>query len=237
MPGSVDNPVRIGPFRRIVEVGWPGVIALKFRAEASYPTTAGISCSPSLGDWPDDETNTAGFITHSFVLYVNGDQPESSWFWQNGEWHIAAATVEGTLPGQTLEPVADWSWFAASSPHQQANPGGSLVVSAYPVPDDVGGTFSHGTSIGLDFLAHELSGSPQCFGSVMGGTAILWTPMATTASVLRTVALDFSPIVATQESKAYRPVATRMVDQPAVGTGWVDIYVLCKRSPADDPTA
>lgn len=235
MPGSAADPVQIGPFRRIVEVGWPSVIALKFRASASYTGPAGIACSPTIGDRPAGYEE--GFIETSVVLYEDGG-PLASWIRRNGEWQsIALDALDGDLPGSTPEAAADWSWVQSSSPFQQANPGGSLVVSNYPVPDGVGGTFSHGPVIGFDFLAHEITGAPQCYGNEMGGTNRLAAPKAETATAFRTAELDFSPLVATYLGKAYRPEETRMVDQPAVGTGWIDIYVLFKRSPADDPTA
>lgn len=128
MPGTAANPVRLNPFRRIVEVGWPSeedsdYLAVLIRIVSSDGTDiANVSCGGEVEATPGYASYGSGYGTSQTYNYEVGDlafytanvnSDGGEW---SSAWGLLGAELEVTGPRTTDTETIGGAWEAYRPP-------------------------------------------------------------------------------------------------------------------------
>ncbi|MER8745842.1 hypothetical protein NKH54_22560 [Mesorhizobium sp. M1004] len=261
MAGTAEDPVRIGPFARIISVHWDVLTHLCFYVTVSaafqdntspvplppIPPTPDRPTIPDA-DWqlawydvPSDHFAGVQYVgTFTLALdYVGGSQPHDARVRRSsghGGW-VGVDTAKVEIPGGLPDMADTLTWGAQDklvnpfygTPSQgwQMTPGGA--GDGKHVPDQPSLSFDSDPSPTLRLALNAVYTESPYWAS---GPHLSISFGANTSAADEIVDKTFggSGLVATYQNKTFHAVATAL-DEPN-GRLWV----LCERSPSDDPS-
>jgi len=246
MPGTAADPVRLDPFRRLVEVHWVSHwLALEI----------GITFDVGLGANGPNATTGPAFVepfTLAFASSVEAHNAvvSSAFIGSSGHWntvaHLEDVVADGLPTGEGPVGLGDWAWnYETAFGGPLTNLQGPFFqwqdASAAGDPPDVispgdGGPFDKGLDTSILYRGQPiLPGAPYDVpfgpGSIPGhwGTGATVTDGAAEIDTIGTASFDLSGLTATYRGHSYTAIATHIATggfptQP--GT----LFVLMQRS-------
>lgn len=237
MVGTAENPVRLWPYSRIVEVGWPGIytaFAIAIGNEISTPTSE--PCSPVEGIPADDRHNDYLPET-SMELTIGGSMRYRE---STGEWSVIS---NATFSGQPTTPFYHnhgpgvvSSLYHVYGPHRFTLDGGSAIPDI-PVPGQTPVVnFLNSVALGYDVIGLPLDpGSGACEAEFGFGAFIYYTQAGEPGAVVSGL-IGLASIVMTVGGREYTPIGVYLIPETKGGNPSVEIdapdhgWVLCRRS-------
>ncbi|TJW52875.1 MAG: hypothetical protein E5X65_18280 [Mesorhizobium sp.] len=256
--GSLAKPVPIGPFRRIVNVHWKQLTHIAFKVNVKSSVSV---VNPGV-EWAGEfyETITAleddiDYLGTSELVY--GNEPVNTFQGWNGHaWGPIADPTIGGLPGLSGSAASYGAWeytafkdiadppTLADVPRAKWDDVSGAGTGLF-IPDINTAEFKTGAA-GIHLEASAFTGDPRFEGIGLPWPGppsfIFWAAPfnhgATTP--IAPLAFDISNIVAVLDGKAFRAMAsasvTTMEPEPSILVAGSVLWVLCERSPDDDPT-
>lgn len=240
MAGNAENPVRIGPFRRIVEVGWPsnwlvvsgGIVGDVVTGHESVPCSPFVNPSPTITShffmtaWQLEIANVtvarhrkASSAPVTGEAVVSGMPTPESFNFGSYEWATLGTSSRG-LVGQFVMPS-----------------GATVSVPGYPALD---GLFYADLMVDTKGLAHPFTGAVTCSGVEPGVGNVEEQAVSETHQDMGEQTIDFGGVSVVYKGKTYMAVGlkvTQVNEDDTIGKGDPDIgpfQILCA---ADQPTA
>lgn len=239
MVGTAADPARIGPFKILKEVHWPGQLVFRITLKAQFTGGSGDPCTPPIDIIPDGYAQV--YADTSRLVYEDAPNPNAAWRRSAGEWVSTTVDDLENMPDISATEVIHGYLNVGFFEYPWINgiDGAALTGPELPlVPEEAGtGRFTHGLGIEFQILGNVMTGGILCYlPSVFPRPVAFETRAYGPQSVLHTEPFDLTDVIAREDGKAYRPIATRLLFLPVTDgpEGSVEVYVLCKRSPADD---
>lgn len=260
MPGSAASPVVLDPFRTITEVGWNVVthIAISVTAGQDFqdgtvavplPPDPGLGSRPVIpeADWyntwrivPADYANDVQFVgtyTHS-LDYGSGPQPQSAYIWRKFDaqwWQVSPSgvaqlpdiTASGSYDAQTE--LTNPSYGFPPQGKWQMSPGGE--GDGKHVPGEPSLLFASDTAPVWKYALNAIWTESPYWASGPSFSVGFGGYTAAQEKVLIDKVLPAGNVIARYKGQAFRGCATAL---QVLGGGSEVLWILCKRSPADD---
>ncbi|AZV21484.1 hypothetical protein [Mesorhizobium sp. M7A.F.Ce.TU.012.03.2.1] len=253
--GSVARPVNLGPFSRIVEVHWKQLTHIAFKVHVKSSVT--VAFDPV--SWTDEFyvtpiTGTSIYLTAADLVY--GTPPVSSFQgWNGHSWQIATPDSIPDPPALTdaSSTYGAWEYYGAKSTEDPPDfadvpraewdaatgTGTGLIMP--------GGTaeFKEG-AVTIHLNGQEITGTPefQAVGLPWPGPPgfVVWAAdFSLSTTPIAPAGFSLTDIVVMVDGKAFRAhasaVETVMEPEPSTLVASSALWVLCQRSPDDDPTS
>ena len=252
MPGSASNPVRLDPFQRIIEVGWPSYRYTAFGMSVFLTEPEGYD--GEIGDfkctyeWFGDEPNPCpleeaetipsgssrtfedGYATG---IYLRNNPPGSVFLLRGDAW-ASPSSVEGAVSDAPDVPdtaIASPEAHTVSYRNLEddsgfADPSGSPVPDIPPLEGD---TFYATTTITFEVYGRTIFGELICWigeGSVQP-TGSLGREVTPGTSLVATYDFDVSSATVEYRGQVYRAVGVAK-------TGPNTFRILCDREAGGD---
>ncbi len=250
MPGSAGDPVRLDPFRRIVEVGWGAMTHLAFSIaiDVNYSRDAVFDPppDPGLGNRPvitaeqyvsgwAQQFFTAGSETYDFQK--SATSPVEVRAFRSGRWvaiSAASMVIDGGLPPFSHTSTSDIvsvftnDYFPLhSSPHGlwTLTPGGA--GGGLHVPGRPDKPFAYGTSPKVYMEYNAIRTEGDYWASTPGLGVQFGSMSAHQVTPIIDKVYPVSGMLVRYRGKAFRGVATAVANAD-------DLWILCERSAADE---
>lgn len=237
MPGSVGNPVQIGPFRRIVAVGWPSrYYAVRLVIGSEDETNASSVCEPSNGL---DNGNATSYMT---ATSMEVDAAAINRL-VGGEWEVVTdATVDGEPASPFTNTFGEGEAAAVyTEPHRFAELSGS-AISDITVPANPGQSFVDTTALNYEVIGRPLNPDDWVCGIGPAGLGGFkqFAPAGDYGAVTSPAPIGLAGITISHRGRTYEPIGVYLVPNIKGANPTVEVsapiaaWVLCQRS---DPTA
>ncbi|TIM09127.1 hypothetical protein [Mesorhizobium sp.] len=256
--GSLARPVQLDPFQNIVNVHWNTMTHIAFKVHVKSSVSVvnpGVEWAGEFYELITGLEDDTDYLGTSELVY--GNEPVNTFQGWNGHaWGpIADPTIDGlpSLSGSAASYGA-WSYTAfkdiadpptvADVPRAKWDDASGAGTGLF-IPDIDSTEFKTGAA-GIHLEASAFTGDPHFEGTVTPWPGppneVFWAAPfnhgATTP--IAPLAFDISNIVAVVDGKAFRAMAsapvTTMEPEPSILVAGSVLWVLCERSPADDPT-
>lgn len=251
--GSLARPVQQDPFQQIINVHWNTLTHIAFKVNVHSNVTVvnpGVEYSGEFYESITALEDAIDYLGTSELVYSS--QPASTFEGWNGRaW--------GPVADPTISGFPDLSGSAASyGAWEYTGSDSSPLVADYPRAkwDDVGGAgtgifipdndtaeFKQG-SVSVHLEAQEITGEPRFEGIGLPYPGppdiVFWAaPFSLATTPISPLSFAIDDFVAILDGKAFRAMAAASlssVDPESPVLVSSTLWVLCARSPADDPT-
>jgi hypothetical protein len=233
MPGSAANPVRLWPYSRIVEVGWPAHwYAFPISIRDSDYEGHDTPCSPTIGS---DNGNFNLYMTQTTMGISTG----AVFRFVGDAWDgpVSGALFEGEPTDPFVDTFSDGVAAASyDEPHRLALADGSGVADAPPPPGNPSEVFTAG-DVSYEVIGRPLdSGAAECRLAGVPATGVLqYPPAGDYGAVTSAASLGLDAIVLTHNGRQYTPVGAYLIPGTKGGalneiSAPVQAWILCQAS-------
>ncbi|MER8744186.1 hypothetical protein NKH54_13990 [Mesorhizobium sp. M1004] len=246
MPGTAEDPVRLGPFERIISVHWGNrYFAIQVRLVGNFLGYDPIPCSPHVqtidlntdGPWTGNGLKTyyGGYYPSAFEPVSDEDKIQNALIYGGGGWHGIAWGGYGVagLPdwptgGQTG--FANWTYANPADGSLPQLRAGSALATPFdiPVPLEGGPIFDEGLDVAMVSKVDTFTGGQVCTEIFLNpGVFTLYSLRTTDSSSEVEMTYPADSITITYHGKTYEAVATKLISTQR-------LWILCERSPSGD---
>ncbi|MES0127920.1 hypothetical protein [Mesorhizobium sp. M0029] len=244
MAGTAEDPVKIGPWKRIISVHWGNrYFAIQVRLVGNFLGYDPVPCSPHVqtidlntdGPWNGNGLKTyyGGYYPDAFEPVSDEDKIQGALAYGGGAWRNLNWGDYGvsSLPdwpndgGQTG--FANWSFASpadGSLPYLRAGSGLGTPIDI-PVPGEPSLRFDEGLDVAMVSKVDTFTGGQVCTELFLNpGVFTLYALRTTDSSSEVEMTYPASAIAITYHGKTYEAAATKLISTQR-------LWILCERSP------